>query len=413
MRSLSRIKGGKAAPPDVAPAPRVLVARQPIVDRDLALHGYELLFRGARDSSSSSDPERWTASLIVDGLAEVGLQTLVGDALAYINVSRSFLLEVDPLPLEPAGVVLELTEDSHQTDDTLLKRLDALRSAGFRVALDDFVFDPSLAPLIERADVIKLDVMADGLARTAEVVNELRSYGVELLAEKVETAEEFDVCRSLGFSTFQGYFFARPRDVAGDGIPADRLASLSTLARINDPSLELEGLERVIATDVGLTYKLLRYVNSGFFSLSRRIETVHDALVLLGESNVRQWATVMTLAGTTSRPPALISLALLRARLCQTSATEGSGVSGDAAFLAGLLSVLDALLDVPMDQAVRRLPLSDELSAALLGREGALGEILERVTAIEQGSLEVLDEIGAQGYAQASAWADGVALATA
>ena len=409
VRAFTRNQNVKPAPADVAPAPRVLIARQPIVDRNLALHGYEILFRGAR--GSGSDPERWTASLIVDGLAEVGLPALVGDALAYINVSRGFLLEVDPLPFDPAGVVLELTEDSHQTDDVLLRRLDALRAAGFRIALDDFAFDPSLAPLIEHADVVKLDVMADGLARTAEVVAALRPYGLELLAEKVETAEEFDFCRRLCFHTFQGYFFARPRDIAGTGVSADRLASLSTLAQLNDPALDLEDLEQLIANDVGLTYKLLRYVNSGFFSRSREIETVHDALVLLGQSNVRQWATVMTLAGATARPPALIALALLRARLCETSATERGGVCSNAAFLAGLLSVLDALLDVPMHEAVARLPLTDELSAALLDREGPLGQLLERVTAIEEGSLELLDEIGSERYAQASAWAEGVMLA--
>ena len=411
MRLSPRSKTATSAQAPEAPVPtqRVLVARQPIVDRRLALHGYELLFRGAR--GSSADPERWTASLIVDGLAELELKALVGDALAYINVSRGFLLNVEPLPFNPAHVVLELTEDSHHTDEALLGRLDGLRRSGFRIALDDFAYDPALRPLIERADIVKLDVMADGLERTAEVAAELRAYDVELLAEKVETSEQFERCRDLGFSTFQGYFFARPVDVMGAGVPADKLAGLNTLARINDPSLTFGGLERIIADDVGLTYKLLRYVNSGFFSLSRRIETVHDALVLLGQANVRQWATVMALAGATSRPPALISLALLRARLCQMCAADRTDVSGDAAFLAGLLSVLDALLDVPMDEAVTRLPLSEELSAALLGREGALGDILERVTASERGSPEALEGAGAEAYARASAWADAAMVA--
>ena len=396
-------------PSEPANAPRVLVARQPIVDGDLALHGYELLFRGPR--GTVADPERWTASLIVDGMAEVGLQALVGDALAYVNVSRDFLLKVDPLPLNPADVVLELTEDSHHTDDVLLRRLDALRRAGFRIALDDFAYHPSLAPLIRRADIVKLDVMADGLPRTAAVVAALRPYGVDLLAEKVETGEEFEFCRELGFTTFQGYFFARPREVAGVGVPTDKLASLSTLAELNAPGLTFEDLERIISTDVGLTYKLLRYANSGFFSLRRRVETVREALVLLGQANVRQWATVMTLAGASSSPPALVSLALLRARLCQVSAVESGRASGEAAFMAGLLSVLDALLDVPMDQALAQLPLNGELTVALLDRSGPLGEVLDRVTAIESGSLDLLEHMGPEAYAEASAWADGVVRA--
>jgi EAL and modified HD-GYP domain-containing signal transduction protein len=194
---------------------------------------------------------------------------------------------------------------------------------------------------------------------------------------------------------------------------AEKLAGLNTLATINDPSLTFERLERIIADDVGLTYKLLRYINSGFFSLSRRVETVHDALTLLGMANVRQWATVMALAGASTRPPALITLALLRARLCQRLAAESDEVPEGVAFMAGLLSVLDALLDVSMEQAVARLSLSDDLTAALLSHQGRLGELLERVIAIEGGSLEVLEAIGPTAYVEASGWADDATRAAA
>ncbi len=405
----SRI-GRDLQPPAAAAAretsPRVLVARQPIVDGDLRLHGYEVLFRGAR--GVVAQPEQWTASLIIDGLGELGLRPLVGEALAYINVSRGFLLNVDPLPFQPQGVVLELTEDSHHTDEILLSRLDALRQQGYRIALDDFAYDPSLQPLIERADLVKLDVMADGLERTAEVARILQAHGLGLLAEKVETREEYEFCRDLGFDLFQGYFFARPREVSGVGLPADKLAGLATLSAINDPNLTFDDLERVISTDVGLAYKLVRYINSGFFSLSRRIESVHDALVLLGQARVRQWATVVVLAGATSSPPPLISLALLRARLCQRLALERGGISDETAFMAGLFSVLDALLDVPMEEAVERLPLSEELEGGLLSREGRVGEVLREVIAIEEGSLDVLAGVDADIYLEASAWADQV-----
>lgn len=406
MRLSGRPRSALHHPPasTVDAVPQVLVARQPIVDADLGLHGYELLFRGPR--GEVAEPERWTASLIVDGLAEIGLKGLVGDALAYINVSRAFLLDIDPLPFEPAGVVLELTEDSHHTDHRLLERLDQLRRRGYRIALDDFAYDAALEPLIRRADLIKLDVMADGLERTAEVVAALRPYGLDLLAEKVETRTEFEVCRNLGCTTFQGYFFARPSDVAGVGVPAERLVGLSALAEICNPEITFEDLERIVSSDVGLTYKLLRYVNSGFFSLSRRVESVREALVCLGRVNVRQWAIVMVLAGATSSPPALISLALLRARLCERLAAERGGIPVDAAFMAGLFSVIDALLNVRMDEALARLPLNDDLVAALLSREGPIGRLLEDVIAIEHGSVDVLAGIGVEAYAEASAFAD-------
>ncbi len=409
VRLTGRSRTGRGLePPAEATAPResarVLVARQPIVDRNLELHGYELLFRGPR--GPVAQPEQWTASLIVDGLTELGLKAIVGDALAYINFPRGFLLNVDPLPFAPEGVVLELTEDSHQTDAVLLARLGTLRAQGYRIALDDFAYDPSLHPLIERADLVKLDIMADGLERTAEVVGLLRNHDVGLLAEKVETRAEFEFCRELGFETFQGYFFAKPREISGIGLAADKLAGLGTLAAINDPNIGLEELERLIASDVGLAYKLLRYINSGFFCLTRRIQSVHDALVLLGPAKVRQWATVMVLAGSTSSPPALISLALLRARLCQSFAAERGGVPDDTAFMAGLFSVLDALLDVRMELAVERLPLSEDLKAALLTHGGALGAVLSDVVSIEGGRLDVLAEVDAGAYAEASAYAD-------
>ena len=406
MRLSGRSRNSLEPPPasTVDDAPPILVARQPIVDADLGLHGYELLFRGPR--GSVAEPERWTASLIVDGLAEIGLKGLVGDALAYINVSRAFLLDVDPLPLSATGVVLELTEDSHHTDQRLLERLDQLRQRGYRIALDDFAYDATLDPLIRRADVVKLDVMADGLERTAEVVTALRPYGADLLAEKVETRTEFEVCRDLGCTTFQGYFFARPTEVAGVGVPADKLVGLNTLAEICHPEISFEDLERILSNDVGLSYKLLRYVNSGFFSSSRRVETVREALVRLGVVNVRQWAVVMLMAGATSSPPALISLALLRARLCQRLAADRGGIAADAAFMAGLFSVLDALLNVRMDEALSRLPLSEELMGALISHEGPIGRLLEDVIAIESGSLDVLAGIGAEAYAEASAFAD-------
>jgi EAL and modified HD-GYP domain-containing signal transduction protein len=401
-----------SSPSSLARRPRdePRLARQPILDRHLRTHGYELLFRGPRDEVPDTDA--WTASLLVDGIAEAGLAQLVGGAWAYLNVSRSFLLHVDPLPFGPSGVVLELTEDSHHTDDVLLERLHQLVADGYRLALDDYTYDPSHAPLLELASVVKLDVLADGLDRTAAHVEALRPWDVELLAEKVETREEFESCLDMGFDTFQGYFFARPKVVATTGVSADRTAALNTVARLTRPGLRLEELEGIIASDVGLTYKLLRYINSGFFSLSSRVRTAHDAIVLLGETRVRQWAIVMAIAGAGRHPAALVSLALLRARLCQGIAAARGHAEG-AAFMVGLFSVLDALLDIPMVDALGRLPLTHEVNEALLGHGGPLGEILDGVVNAERGGLAILAEIGADAYQEAATWADAAAAAAA
>lgn len=382
---------------------QAVIARQPILDRRQRLHGYELLSRAPRGVLADADAR--TASLLIDGIAEFGLMGIVGGAKAYVNFSRSFLLQVDPLPFGPAGVVLELTEDSHHTDEVLLERLRQLVAEGYSLALDDFTYHPLLEPLVELAAVVKLDVMADGLERTAEQVKLLRRPNLELLAEKVETRQEFDACLDMGFDTFQGYFFARPRLMAGTGISADRTAPLDTVARLTQPGLELEALESIIAGDVGLSYKLLRYMNSGFFSLPRRVHTIHEAIVLLGERTVRQWSIVVVIAGAGRQPAPLVSLALLRARLCQRIAAE-RGLAVQPSFMVGLFSVLDTLLDVPMADALERLPLTQEIRDALSSHGGPIGAILEGVMAAEQGTLDVLDEVGADAYAEAAAWAD-------
>ncbi len=394
---------------DPAAGSQVLVARQPIVDTGLRTTGYELLFRGSR--GARPDADNWTASLLVNAFADLGLDNLVGDKLAYVNVSRTFLLDVDPLPFGPEGVVLELTEDSHHTDDVLLQRLRKLVANGYRLALDDFSFEPSLAPLVALASIVKLDVLADGLRRTAEQVEVLRPFDVDLLAEKVETRHEFDRCRELGCSSFQGYFFAQPHLVAGAGLAAESLTGLQTIAQLTAPDVSFEDLEQIVACDVSLSYKLLGYVNSGFFNLVRRVESIREAMVFLGERTVRQWAIVMALAGSSHQAPALVSLALLRARLCQEVAVARTMPASESYFMAGLFSVLDALLGVSMEQALERLPLSEGLNDALLTRSGPIGEVLHDVIAVEQGSLHALQDVGAGAYVAATAWADSAASA--
>jgi len=391
---------------------QVVVGRQPIFDATLRTVGYELLFRGARDPET---PDLWTASLIVDAVSEIGLDRLVGGRPAWVNVTREFLLAVDPLPFAPEQVVLELTEDSHAPDPALLARLDALRADGWTIALDDFVFDASLAPLIERAAIVKLDVLAHAGGALEGQLAALAPFGLELLAEKVETHEQFERCLALGFERFQGYFFARPRLLSGPGLPAQQLTTVRSLAELSAPGIGFEGLEAAISRDVGLTYKLLRYVNSAFFALPRRVGSVREALVLLGERSVRQWALVMALAGTQEGPRELLSLALVRARLCQAQAVGlGAGGSDDTFFLAGLLSVIDALLDAPMNAVVERLPLNDAIVEALLHGDGVAGEALARVLAFERGEVDALEgALDPAAVVPALAWADAATRATA
>jgi EAL and modified HD-GYP domain-containing signal transduction protein len=348
-----------------------------------------------------------TAQVVVDALADIGLERLVGERPAYINVSRDFLLEFEPMPLPPGRVVLELLEDQ-AVDDALLGRLDRLLGEGFEIALDDYRHGPGLEPLLERASLIKLDVLALSDAELVEHVRLLTPLGLQLLAEKVETREQFARCREIGLTLFQGYFFARPSLVQSEGVPSEQLASLDTLAGLLRAEGDFDALGRVIRDDVGLVYKLLRWANSGLAGRGVPVESVHSALLRLGERQVRQWALLATLAaGATSAPAELIRAAMLRARACELLSADRAPGAAAAAYTVGLLSALDALFNAPLDDLLARLPLDPAIVTAIVAHEGVLGQILARALALE-GDRPEESGLDGEGLLRAMEEADAV-----
>lgn len=394
----------------------IAVARQPILDGRLHVVGYELLFRtpGAR-SANVVNAKAATSSVIVDTFMEIGLGELVGEHPAYLNVSREFLMTVRPLPLPPERVVLELLENQ-LVDDDLLATLAELKEAGFQIALDDFQFDADSEALLDLATAVKLDVLDLDEDALLDHVAQLRRHAprLNLIAEKVETRAAFDRCRALGFDAFQGYFFARPSLTHGRGVPTRCLGALGAVSDLASTE-DFETLERLITRDVGLGLRLLRYANSAYVFLPRRVGSVREALMMLGARAVRRWATVVVLAGVADAPHELLVTGLIRGRMCQTL----SGIEDEAAaeeyFTVGLFSVVDALVDATMGDVLGALPFRDEISAALLERQGPLGELLERVLAYERGDFDAAYAPGEaesrfdEAYRAAVAWADGVA----
>ena len=382
-----------AASSDPAAANTVLrefsVARQPILDAQLAVVGYELLFRapGAR-TANVVDAQAATSSVIVDSFMEIGLDELVGDHVAYLNVSRDFLMSVRPLPLPPDRVVLELLENQI-IDDELLTVLRELVADGFTLALDDFRHSEEVEPLLELARIVKLDVLALEEEDLLEQVALLRRRRprLSLLAEKVETRADFERCRVLGFDAFQGYFFARPSLTHGRGVPTQCLGALSAVSSLNAIE-DFDALEQIITRDVGLSLRLLRYANSAYVFLPRRVGSVREALIMLGARQVRRWATVVVLAGTSDAPHELLVTGLVRARMCQLLSGARDEQTADRYFTVGLFSVVDALVDAPMDEVLATLPFSEEVMQALQQRDGELGEVLEAVLAYERGAFE-------------------------
>lgn len=369
-------------------APNVFIGRQPIYDRELRVIGYELLYRGGEGNRAGEiDGDRATSQVLVNAFLEIGLERLVGDRLAFINLTRAFLTAFPELGLPRERVVLEVLEDI-EVDEEVVAAVRGLSRKGYRIALDDFIFHERLRPLVDLADIIKIDVLALSAEALAEHVARLRHPRRRLLAEKVEDQAMFRRCRELGFDYFQGYFFCRPEVVKGRRPPPNRMAVLRLLAELQDPRTTAERLEALVGADAALGYRLVRLVNSPWFGLRTRVDSLRRAIVVLGTRQLRALASVLAMARIEGKPSELMTLALVRARMCELLAARSGRADPQAAFTAGLFSVLDALLDQPMDELLEELPLADEVAAALARREGPVGAILDCVLRYEHAEWE-------------------------
>ncbi len=412
LRKSLRVAGPEAAGASAGRA-RVSVARQPILDRNGSLLGYELLFREP-DSETAGvlDDRAATSTVILDGLFDVGLFDLVGDSVAYVNVSREFLLSVRPPPLPAQRVVLELLEDQI-VDDALLGVLEDLVAEGFTIALDDFRLTPETEPLIRYASIVKVDVLEYTDRALESLVSHLRANypGLTLLAEKVETRTEWLRCSVLGFDAFQGYFFARPSRLQRSRLPTQGLASLSTMVELSAAE-DFDELNRIIARDAGLSMRLLRYANSAYVALPRHVGSVQEGLAWLGAATVRRFAMMVALASVHDVPNELLTTALVRARMCQLLSKAGDSAAGDSYFTVGLFSVADALADAPMQLVIEQLPFRYDIADALLYASGDLGDLLNGVVAYQRGDFDAASELIArhpdaeQVYHEAITWAD-------
>ncbi len=392
----------------------VYIARQPIYNRDMSVHGYELLYRaGDTQQANVTDGELATSQLLVNALMEIGLPHLVGDRLAFVNLTERFILDGLPSAFTPGQIVLEVLEDVAPTA-AVVEALSRLKAAGHTIALDDFEYSEAQRPLLALADLIKLDVLDLAPAEIARRVRQLAPFQRPLLAEKVETREQFQHCLQLGFTYFQGYFFCKPDLVQGGHTPACRSVILQMLARLQDPDLEFEQLADLIARDVSFAYRILRYINSAAFGLRRKVDSIQHAATLIGLQRIKTWLTILALSQVDDKPHELMLTSLIRARLCELLATE-MGVAPGNAFTIGLFSTLDALTDQPLETVLAELPLAEEINQALIDHTGTAGRLLHLVLAYEAGDWETVDaaqlEVGtlSEAYLEAVEWSGGLA----
>lgn len=368
----------------------IYVGRQPIYNKNLGIHGYELLFRTGKDNSAmlgDLSADGATSTTIINSFLEIGLEKLVGDRLAFINLTEQFFLDETALPISPKQVVLEILEDIPITAK-LIMAVERLKKKGFTIALDDYIYNPVHKPIVSLADVIKIDIMQLDRKELIRHVKILKKFKALLLAEKVETLDEYEFCRDLGFDYYQGYFLSRPRIIKSKSLPGNKMAVLNLLSVLNSPSADVEELEEAISFDVSMSYKILKLLNSAFFSFDNKVESIKHAIVILGRNQLRSWASMMAMAKLDDRPSEMIHIAMTRGKMCELLAEQSNLGSLGSYFTAGLFSALDILMEREINELIEPLPLSDDVAEALLERKGVMGQAINCAIAFEMSETE-------------------------
>lgn len=368
----------------------ICLARQPIFDTNMNVVAYELLFRSLKPEQPASDASRGdsaTTQVLNNAFSELGLGQVTAGHPAFINCTRNWLLNATLSSLPREQVVIEILEDI-VIDEAVIQAVAQLDQAGYRIALDDFVFSEEWIPLIEHADIIKYDLRTTSWVDLKDNMAALKKYPLKFLAEKVETYEEFNQCVAMGFDYFQGYFLCKPKLLTGKKIPANRTVLLQLIQKLNSPGITMEGIMAVINQDARLGYKLLRIVNSALYGLPRKIDNIKDTLVFLGLDKIKQMTQLLLLGMQENTPHELLVTSLLRAKMMEILAAELKRSHADRYFTVGLFSTLDALLDEPMGSLLKTVALSDEISLALTEQEGEMGHFLKSILSYEKGEWD-------------------------
>ncbi|WP_033340336.1 EAL and HDOD domain-containing protein [Catenuloplanes japonicus] len=367
---------------------RVHVGRQPIFDARGVVVAYELLFRGSMEAVDASARDAYaTSQVMINVFTEFGIAEVAGDRLCFINLTREFIIGKVPLPFGPENVVLEILE-TVDPDDEVVAGVTALVEAGYRIALDDYVHGSGHERLLPLASYLKLDMLDLDLARFAEVVEVSRAYpGMQIVAERLETQEHVALADSYGFELRQGYALSRPRVMTATSLSPSRLHRLQLVPAIG--AADMDRVLTIIVSDPALALRVLRASNSAAAGASHRVSSVRQAVVLLGLAQIRRWAMIMALGDAVEASDEQLTTALLRARFCESLA-EGMHASPDAAFTAGLISGVAEVLGLTPGMLADRLPLSDDVLAALTHGTGALGDVLRTVDAFSRGDLDAV-----------------------
>jgi len=398
----------------------VYVARQPIFNAEKELYGYELLFReGMANYFPDVDGSTATSSVLYNSFFTIGIDKIIGDNTAFINFTEDLLIKKLPLMFPPEKVVVEILEDVEPKDE-VVAACKEIADKGYHLAMDDFFYDKELESLISLAHIIKFDFRATSFEKVSHYIEKLSKFKAILLAEKVENYDEFKIARAMGFKLFQGYFFSKPEILKGRDISSVQMSLLQVMAEVNKDNFEFNKVEKIISRDVGISYKLLRYMNSAYYRRVCEISSIKQAIVLLGERGMRSFVSLIAMSKLAAdKPDELVRSSVIRAKFCELMAHfKSNGLDPSELFTIGLFSLIDAILDDTMENLLSKLPLTDGIKKALLKKEGKLYNYLELAIAYQMAEWDKVSTIAnvirmnesklPEYFAEAVAWADGL-----
>ena len=397
---------------DAQPQFGFFICRQPIFNRNVTVMGYSLFFYPYPTNPPVTTMDNLqVARALLDTVGDYGLNKLVGDKIAYFPVTRQLVRHLPSTVLPANKVVLQVLKDT-PLDEPFMERLESLSKAGYAIAQDQVtVLTEWVGTLAHLTQTFNVLIHGRDPQRISDTMAKLRLSRSKILAEWVETLDEFTYCQRLGFDFFQGAFFCQPRRLITRHVDASRMSVMRTLASIQDPRSDFPHLGKIIAQDAVLSQKLLTMVNSPAFDVPRSITSIEQAVAFMGLKQLRSWMSLLTMASIPGKPTELTSIAILRAKMCELLAHNLGQRQTDVFFVVGLFSVLDALLDLPMQQAISNIPMPSEAVEALLTRSGLPGQILQVTLAYERGDWAILLKTGLQPemltsvYLQAVHWA--------
>ena len=366
----------------------IFVARQPIFNTHKKIFGYELLFRnGLENKFPDIDGDTATSNVLSNTFFSFELKELLGNKPGLINFTKKLLLQKAPLLFPQKHVIIEVLETVEPTD-AVLAALSEIKKKGFTIALDDFVYHKKFRPMMELCRIIKFDLITTPLDTLVDIVQDIRSnLNITLLAEKVETYEEFQKAKEMGFMLFQGYFFSRPEILSKKGISSVQTAKIRLINEVGQPELNLNRIETLIKNDVSISYRLLKFINSAYFKRPNPINTLKDAITFLGTNELRKFINIVVTSDLCEKKPnELIRQSIIRAGMCEQIGTViNKTYLPEELFTLGLFSLLDAMMDHKMDEILKQIGLSKKMKTALAGNDKGFNQILNMVKLFEQG----------------------------